>query len=84
MFSMEMRIVYISAFGNSFLVIDVAFKVVFKVAFNAEAEFNVAFISLTSATPLHSSLPKVTNKTTGRKEKGELKMTSLTNDQIVS
>ena len=82
MFSMEMRIVYIAAFGNSFLVIDVAFKVVFKVAF--DAEFNVAFISFTSATPLHSSLPKVTNKTTGRKEKGELKMTSLTNDQNVS
>ena len=77
---MEMRIVYISAFGNSFLVIDVVFKVVFKVAFNVEFEV----ISLTSATPLHSSLPKVTNKTTGRKEKGELKMTSLTNDQNVS
>ena len=77
---MEMRIVYIAAFGNWFLVIDVACKVVFEVAFNVEFEV------ISSATPPRSSLPKskTTNKTTGRKEKGELKMTSLTNDQNVS
>ena len=58
MFSMEMRIVYISAFGNLWLVIDVAFKVVFKVAFNVEFKvaFNVEFEDAVILT--HSSLPK--------------------------
>ena len=50
MFSMEMRIVYISTFGNLGLVIDVAFKVVFKVALNVEFEDAVI--------PTHSSCPK--------------------------
>ena len=58
MFSMETRIVYICAFGNLWLVIDVPFKVVFKVALNVEFKvaFNVEFED--AVIPTHSSCPK--------------------------
>ena len=82
---MAMRILYTCPVP-SMAVVDVAFEVAFnvefKVAFNVEFEVAVTF--LTSAIPPHSSLPKATKATTGRNEKGELKTTSLTREQIVS